>query len=118
MKHYQATPLGPEKYLLGESPFYDPRTDLLSWVDIKAHRFYRRKGDVTRVYDFGEEIGAAVPAQEPGTYLVCGTHAIYTLTDEDRKEVLLDLSGIYDAHHRSNDASWTPGAACSSAPLL
>ena len=40
MKTYKAEPFGLAKYLLGESPFYDPRTKCRSFVDIIAGKLY------------------------------------------------------------------------------
>ena len=40
MKEYIAEVFSEEKYVLGESPFYDPRTKNISWVDIKRGTFF------------------------------------------------------------------------------
>ena len=42
MKTYTAQVLSNEKYDLGESPFYDVRTNTLSWVDIPKATLYTK----------------------------------------------------------------------------
>ncbi len=108
MKKYKATPIDTTKYQLGESPFYDERTDTFSWVDILAGKFYRMKDRKISCQEFGEQIGAAVPSEPEGAYIVAGTKAIYKTGSENQKEILLDMAKVCDSQHRCNDAKCDP----------
>ncbi|MBR6103186.1 MAG: SMP-30/gluconolactonase/LRE family protein [Ruminococcus sp.] len=108
MKTYTAVPFSPEKYRLGESPFYDPRTGALSWVDILAGKLYILSPDGRRrEVSFDGELGAAVPCEEPGSYIAAGEKGLY-LVDGDGMSLLCDLSEHYGAFRRSNDAKADP----------
>lgn len=110
MKTYTAVPLGTERYLLGESPFWDPRTGTLSFVDITAQKFcFFRPGEKVRELSLDQMTGSAVPCEKPGTYLLCMTDGLY-LTDTDTLKVTryLDLKGIYEPWQRSNDCKADP----------
>ena len=113
MKTYNAAPISTTKYLLGESPFYDERNGLCSFVDIKAGKFYTFPGkdkpdtDNIRCIDFGEQIGAAVPTLDGKGYAVAGTKSLFLYKE---KEIVAarDLTGIYEPFQRSNDAKADP----------
>ena len=71
MKHYKAVPFSDSRYALAESPFSDSRTGIISYVDITPGRFYRLfPNGETRCFEFGQPVGAAVPAAEPGAYVL------------------------------------------------
>jgi len=53
MKEYHAEPLFPGQYSLAESPFYDPRYDRISWVDIPEGRLYTVADGKTACHAFG-----------------------------------------------------------------
>ncbi len=61
---YKAEPLGKEKYLLGEGPYYDLRYNRLSWVDIVNNRLYFMRDKVTESVDVRQHIGAAIPMMD------------------------------------------------------
>ncbi|WP_022769779.1 SMP-30/gluconolactonase/LRE family protein [Butyrivibrio sp. NC2007] len=108
MKTYKAEPFGLGKYLLGESPFYDPRTKCRSFVDIIAGKLYIiEAGGLMKQADFGQKIGAAVPSEKAGSYLVAAADGLYVY---DGKEISLNrsLKDIYETYHRSNDAKADP----------
>jgi len=118
--YYQAEPFGKGRYLLGESPFYDERTGVFSFVDILADRFYRMDSfGQLKEFDAGQPIGAAVPGKKVGTYLLAGKSGLYLfgenmIADEEamgvpgEMECVLDLSGEYLHYQRSNDAKADP----------
>ena len=107
MKTYQAEVLSTAKYLLGESPFYDPKTKLFSFVDIIAGKFYYGANPtIPECVDFGQHIGAAVPLAGEG-YVVAGTDALYVCKGKEISKHL-SLSGIYESYQRSNDAKADP----------
>ncbi len=108
MKHFEAKAIDNTKYVLGESPFYDERTGIFSWVDIVPGKFYRRKGETVTCVEFGEQIGAAIPTEPAGSYLIMGTKGIYKLYKDGKKELLLDLTTLFDDIHRCNDAKCDP----------
>ena len=113
MKTYSAKVFSTDKYELGESPFYDVRTKTLSWVDITKGTFFTQKIDDVnpagekKSFCFEKPIGAAVPAENPGSYIIAGTDALYILENETATPVK-NLSDYYKAYQRSNDAKADP----------
>ena len=113
MKTYSAKVFSTDKYELGESPFYDVRTKTLSWVDITKGTFFTQKIDDVnpagekKSFCFEKPIGAAVPAENPGSYIIAGTDALYLLENETATPVK-NLSDYYKAYQRSNDAKSDP----------
>ncbi|MCR5217092.1 SMP-30/gluconolactonase/LRE family protein [Treponema sp.] len=105
---YIAELLSEEKYQLGESPFYDPRTKLLSWVDITEGLFYiMDENGNKKHFNFNKPIGAAMATEKKGQYLIAGSDGLYLLSD-NTKEKLLDLTPYYKSYQRSNDAKSDP----------
>lgn len=106
MKEYIAKVFSEEKYSLGESPFYDHRTKTLSWVDITEGKFYRAgddgKGEI-KSHSFGQAIGAAVPTEKNGSYLIAGSDGLY-LFENGKSHLIKNLSEYYESYQRSNDA--------------
>lgn len=107
VKEYTAKPIVFDKYLLGESPYYDPRCDRLSWVDIIAGKLYLKTGEKTECIDFGEPIGAAIPLKDEDGYLVAGKSALWKYSGGKKEEVLA-LGSVYESYQRSNDAKADP----------
>ncbi|MCR5155574.1 MAG: SMP-30/gluconolactonase/LRE family protein [Butyrivibrio sp.] len=107
VKEYTAKPIVTEKYLLGESPYFDRRYDRLSWVDIIAGKFYTKTGDEISCFDFGEPVGAAIPLKDEDGYLVAGKTALWKYAG-GRKEEVFALGSVYEAYQRSNDAKADP----------
>ena len=106
---YKAEAFGNEKYLLGESPFYDERTGFASFVDISRNMFYRFRPEDMKLFSFAarEKIGAAVPAEKPGYYVFAASDGLY-LFDGQEMSLLADLSQYYKKWQRSNDAKADP----------
>ncbi len=108
MKTFIAEPLIRTKYLLGESPFYDPRTGKSSFVDIIAGKLYIFS-DLEKITctDFGQQIGAAVLSGNPGEYVVCGTDGLFLFDGKEISKVR-DMTDCYEDYQRSNDAKADP----------
>jgi sugar lactone lactonase YvrE len=75
-------PLLDRRFLLGESPGYDERTDSVFWVDIKTGSFFlwNRKIQNLREIQTGQYLGAIVPTKSGG-YLAAMTTGIYKVDD-------------------------------------
>ena len=110
MKEYTAKVFSEEKYSLGESPFYDHRTKTISWVDISNGKFYTAgengKAPV-KMFDCGQPLGTALPAEKAGTYVLAATDGLY-LYEDGTKRLIKNLSDYYESYQRSNDAKSDP----------
>ena len=107
-KRYRALPLSGEKYALAESPFRDGRTGIISVVDIPAGDLWRIFPDgERRRFSLGRPLGAAVPAAEPGTYVLAASDGLYLFAGEQAR-LLCDMTGLYRPWQRSNDAKADP----------
>ncbi|MCR5763837.1 MAG: SMP-30/gluconolactonase/LRE family protein [Treponema sp.] len=105
---YSDCSVADKKFVLGESPFYDERTGNLSFVDIMSHAFYIiDKNGKCSSYDVGQMVGAAVPAEKAGTYMLAMTDGLYLFDGKD-VNCIFDLSNIYEPYRRSNDAKCDP----------
>ena len=106
MKTYNAQLFSQEKYLLGESPFYDPRTKTISWVDIMDKKFFMLNSDGIKItFTFNQAIGTALPTENEGIYLIAGTDGLYLQdTHNDSLILLKNLKEYYKSYQRSNDA--------------
>ena len=107
MREYEALPFAEERYGLGESPFYDPRYRRLSWVDISSGRLYELMDGKQNCYDFEEPIGAAIPLKDSSGFLVAGKSCLWKF-EEGKKEMVCDLTSLYEPWQRSNDAKADP----------
>ena len=90
---------------LAESPFYDSRYKVLSWIDIPKgllHLAYAN-GKMVKV-DFKEKIGCAIPLNNCHGYLVCGTTHLFLYENNEIKE-LFDLTNVIESNQRCNDAA-------------
>jgi len=105
-------PFSSEKYQLGESPFYDSRTRLISWVDITERKFFTQSDDGSRrEFDIGQEAGSALPAQKPGTYVICASDGLYlldTLSENPCLKPVQNLTSYFESFQRCNDAKADP----------
>ena len=115
MKTYNAKIFSQEKYKLGESPFYDPRIKTISWVDIMDKKFFTLGPDgVRKTFTFNQAIGAAVPTEKEGCYLIAGTDGLYLQNTESAgsenpaPKLIRNLKDYYESYHRSNDAKSDP----------
>ena len=107
MEEFEASVLSDEKYRLAESPFYDPRFDRLSQVDIPDGKLYQWMYGSLQSFDFGEPIGAAIPFQKSDGFLVAGKSGLWKF-ENGRKEIAFDLQDEYESYQRSNDAKADP----------
>ena len=107
MEEFEASVLSDEKYRLAESPFYDPRFNRLSWVDILDGKLYQWIDGSLQSFDFGEPIGAAIPLQKSDGFLVAGKSGLWKF-ENGQKEILFDLHDEYKSYQRSNDAKADP----------
>ena len=106
MKTYNAQLFSQEKYLLGESPFYDPRTKTISWVDIMDKKFFMLNSDGIKItFTFNQAIGTSLPTENEGIYLIAGTDGLYLQDTTNGSLILLkNLKEYYKSYQRSNDA--------------
>ncbi|MBR1911093.1 MAG: SMP-30/gluconolactonase/LRE family protein [Treponema sp.] len=105
---YSDCSLATKMFVLGESPFFDERSGVLSFVDIKGQLFcmMHANGSFSAV-DMGQMIGAAVPAGKAGEYMLAMTDGLY-MFDGSETKLLYDLTGVYEPYRRSNDAKMDP----------
>ena len=108
MEIMRAYPLTEEKYLLAESPFYDPRNHRFSWVDIVRGQVFTMQEDGKRsCFSLGQPVGAALPVKDREGLLLAAKDGFYCLENQ-QAEKILDLSEVYQPHLRSNDAKADP----------
>ena len=90
---------------LAESPHYDTRYRLLSWIDIPKGLLITSdtRGKI-KSYGFNEKIGCAIPLNRSNGFLVCGSTNLYTLEDGVIKSIY-DLTKEFDSSERCNDAN-------------
>ena len=108
MVKYEAELFDNNRYSLGESPYYDPRFERFSWVDIINGRLWMRdKEGNKRSFDLGQPIGAAVPLKRADGFLLAAMDGLY-IYEDGKAEKYLDLNGTYKPYWRSNDAKADP----------
>jgi sugar lactone lactonase YvrE len=100
---YTVEPIGNEKYSLGEGPYYDPRFNRLSWVDILGKRVFCMENGKTESYDINQMVGAAIPLSSGRGFLLALEDGLYTL-DAGKISLRVDLKKVYKDYWRSNDA--------------
>lgn len=90
---------------LAESPYYDTRNRLLSWIDIPKGLLLTldKRGNI-KEYDFKEKIGCAIPLNRSNGFLVLGSTGIF-IYEDDKVSLLHDLTNILDKSERCNDAN-------------
>lgn len=114
MKQFEAKVFDKVKYRLGEGPVFDPRNKVLSWVDISGGLFCYSKIEEDKLtyiksVSFGQMVGAAIPAEETGKYIVAATDGLYILDTETNKyDLYYETNKIYEPYQRSNDAKADP----------
>ena len=118
MKTYNAQVFSQEKYKLGESPFYDPRTKTISWVDIMDKKFFTlAPNGLKKTFCFNQAIGSAVPTEKENCYLIAGTDGLYlqdtkldtySSSENPAPKLLTNLKDYYELYQRSNDAKADP----------
>ena len=104
---YEARPLLERRFLLGEGPAYDGRTDTLSWVDIKTGSLFLwglKKKQLDEIQT-GQNLGAAVPTIR-GKYIGAMTTGIY-LIEKDNLAFVCRPPELTD-NFRLNDAKCDP----------
>jgi len=104
MKEYYAKAIDTERYALGESPFYDPRFNRYSWVDIINNRIITMRAGQKHSFTFNEPIGAAIPLSESDGFLLAAKNGLYLLNSKDEIRLFLDLTKEFKPYLRSNDA--------------
>lgn len=120
MKEYKAIPMMDLGLSLGESPFFDARTNYLSFVDINngtlfvidAGKFEEGPVEdperfIVKKLEIGQPLGTAMPMAKEGEYLLCATDGLY-YTDEGAVKLLRETKDIYESFQRSNDAKCDP----------
>ncbi len=110
MNTFTAQAFSKDIYSLAESPFYDYRTKTLSWVDITQGIFYTAENDgkdLKKTYSFGQAIGAAVPTEKEGLYVIAATDGLYVY-ENNSSRLVKTLSDFYKPYQRSNDAKADP----------
>ena len=108
MENYEVQLIGQEKFELGESPFYDPRFDRYSWVDIIRGEIWTMNEDGERFcLEFGQPVGAAVPVSAKEGLLLAAKDGLYYL-DDGTVTLVKDLSEYFKPYLRSNDAKADP----------
>ena len=108
MENYEVQLIGQEKFELGESPFYDPRFDRYSWVDIIRGEIWTMNEDGERFcLEFGQPVGAAVPVSAKEGLLLAAKDGLYYL-DDGTVTLVKDLSEYFKPYLRTNDAKADP----------
>lgn len=108
MRTWQAKPLSDKKYRLAEGPYWDPRFQRISWVDILEGCLYTQGPDGdTRRFSLGQPLGAAVPLKGSEGFLLAGRDGLYALEDGEAR-LVYDLRQEYGPGRRSNDAKADP----------
>lgn len=106
MKEYSAELFDRTQYALAESPFFDEKTGVISFVDILSGMFYRIRNNKTVPFDCKEQIGSAVPMGD-GSYTICGTKGLYKFADEVMSQIF-DLAPFFKPWQRCNDCKADP----------
>lgn len=90
---------------LAESPYYDTRNRLLSWIDIPKGLLLTldKRGNI-KEYDFKEKIGCAIPLNRSNGFLVLGSTGIF-IYEDNKVSLLHDLTNTLDKSERCNDAN-------------
>ena len=97
-----------ESFELGESPFYDPRVQRYSWVDIIRGQVWTMDGSGKRsCCECGQPVGAAVPVKDREGLLLFGKDGIYYLENNAMTKIR-DLTDVFKPFLRSNDAKADP----------
>ena len=91
--------------LLAESPYYDSRFRVLSWIDIPNGLLHIADSrGKEKIVDFREKIGCAIPLKRSNGFLVFGTTNLYIYADE-KIEIFYNLTNHLTGKERCNDAA-------------
>jgi sugar lactone lactonase YvrE len=107
MKTYKAELFDAQKFLLGESPFYDAKRKRYSWVDIVKGELWTLQGGVKRHFTLGQPLGAAIPCPDSDSFILAAMDGLYVY-ENARERLVCPLDGIYKSYWRSNDAKADP----------
>ena len=108
MKTFTAEKISNTKYRLAEAPFYDAEKDCYTWVDIIDGKIYQSCKGETTVTETGQMVGACVPVPGTEKFIAAMVDGLYEFENGELK-LLKNLEGVYEKHHRSNDAKMDPG---------
>ena len=104
IKTYYSEVLDTAKYALGEGPYYDPRFDRFSWVDITGNRLYTMTAEGEKShFDLGQPVGAAIPLKHSEGFLLAAADGLY-IYENGKARLAKDLKKAYKPYWRSNDA--------------
>jgi len=107
MKTYQAILFDRQKFVLGESPFYDARFQRYSWVDIVKGELWMLQGGVKTHFTMGQPIGAAIPLPDSDGFYLAAKDGLY-IYENDCERLLFPLDSVFKSYWRSNDAKTDP----------
>jgi len=104
---YKAQPLLDRRFMLGEGPIFDKRSDTLSWVDIKTGSLFLWNMAAKELQEIqtGQYLSAAIPTMK-GNYLLAMTTGIYLL--QGKSLVFLCRPPELTDNLRLNDAKCDP----------
>ena len=108
MRNYKALVWEDMRLRLGEGPFYDPRYQRYSWVDIIDRKLWiRERNGRPSFVDVGQKIGAAVPLRRSDGFVLALEDGLYVYED-GKISLLKDTGEQYGSFRRSNDAKADP----------
>ncbi len=107
MKTYEAEIFDNNRHELGEGPYFDPRFNRFSWVDIINNKLIIVKDNQKEVIDLKEPTGAAVPLSDSEGFLLASSDGLY-LYENGVKTLYLDMKEEYGPLLRSNDCKCDP----------
>ena len=106
MKTYKAELFDNRRHELAESPCFDERSGVTSYVDITRGLIFRINGSSRTEFSLGEQVGACVPCED-GSYILCGTKALYGFDGHEAKKVF-PLDHVFEPWQRCNDCKADP----------
>ncbi|MBE5855869.1 MAG: SMP-30/gluconolactonase/LRE family protein [Lachnospiraceae bacterium] len=100
---YRVELIGIEKYQLGEGPYYDPRYQRFSWVDILGNKVWYIQNGEKKSIQLPQHVGAAIPLADSDGFALAMEDGIYRYENGTLKS-WIDLQDVYKPYWRSNDA--------------
>ena len=107
MKTYEAKIFDVNRYELGEGPYFDPRYNRLSWVDIMNNKLVVIKDGIKEIIDLEKPTGAAVPLSDSEGFLLASSDGLY-IYENGVKTLYLDMKDEFGLLLRSNDCKADP----------
>ncbi len=107
MKTYEAKIFDADRHELGEGPYYDPRFNRFSWVDIVNSKLVVIKDNSKEVIDLLSQTGAAVPLSDSEGFLLASEDGLYVY-ENGLKMPYLDMKDEFGPLLRSNDCKADP----------